>query len=187
MALSMGSSSSLEKEESSEFPIDFAFTAGTAISIFTCDIFWCLYSCFATDCATQENPSTEFCNQMKQVHPGPCDNCDGIELDEIVVYPDLANEMRDHNDSNRTNLLLMVICGLLALLVVFQVIKCMWWAYNHYCKQSKSSISMEKICDFDSDLEIQQEAKKIRIMNWIIVFDNLYVTFDFCNYFMFAQ
>eukprot|EP01083_Nonionella_stella_P281467 957680_1 len=86
---------------------------------------------------------------------------------EDALIDNLSELSGNDSNSNRTNLLLMVICGLLALLVVFQVIKCMWWAYNHYCKQSKSSISMEKICDFDSDLEIQQEAKKIRIMNWI--------------------
>eukprot|EP01083_Nonionella_stella_P281468 957682_1 len=122
-------------------------------------------SCAINDCAENDPPSSEFCTLMRQVDTGTCTACDFIESGGTNAF--IGNLSDNDPNLSRTNLLLMVICGLLALLVVFQVIKCMWWAYNHYCKQSKSSISMEKICDFDSDLEIQQEAKKIRIMNWI--------------------
>eukprot|EP01083_Nonionella_stella_P030562 83755_1 len=55
----------------------------------------------------------------------------------------------DQSKDNETNLLLMIICGLLAVLIVFQLMKFVWWMYNNCCAQN--NYKNEKMYSFGSE------------------------------------
>eukprot|EP01083_Nonionella_stella_P030563 83756_1 len=74
-----------------------------------------------------------------------CRNDARIQMQSFDVYSDPSKD----NEAIQANWLLTIICGLLAVLVLFQLMKFVWWMYNNCCAQN--NYKNEKMYSFGSE------------------------------------